>query len=841
MLSFRLTYIISTKLKLHSSLGQGAGALEETDMQKLNSFGAKIGVAILSILFLVQGAAAARILTIETKPANIELQSAFINGQRADIVAQAGKYAFIELENENQCYATLSLIAKNGRFLRKQLNLCDEEWQVALSFGDTGSGPSVRTITIVPSQENVRILALSFDGKPQPFTAFANSNRVEFDIRRGPSGFKCVGELSAALSGAENFKRTVDLCAFNNEVILDVEPQRYYEILTVRSGGDDKVTGIKLNGEKLNIIRHIGNDARTRVFADNSGINCTGNLEVDFASGASGEGQLDLCGSNFDVTITPKPKFASDTSLRAGYSWRFIPAQNENDIAALKFEARSFNRTGFSAVCEPGSRQATIYLDGYPSRADLPRRTRINWTTGRYNGVVNGDRGQSPVGSGAAPSFSRSTDDRLWNGLISGATFTAIANDNHRLVLSLSGSAGPVREFVQACNSRFNGPSVYGDVTDDSSLQWSTPPSRRDGDLRLVFGDLSSDRIGIEARCTPQDDVVRIMFASAPRGLADNRRVNVDWRVGDETGRIRANTRSVEGFDWGALPIATIDTRDPVWRALALGNIVRWSVNDEQTAIYSLKGSGAAIRRFLNGCRPASQPDIGDGGDDDFGVSPDRPSTGNDTVDTIINIFDLINQQSDSNVKININTQSAAARQVLSNYQADPNFMCGLSANSQLLGNRAISIGFKNDRGQHVEVYEISPNGQRQFVREVPPSARLQLTRSAGQGFEVRSAGGGCLTTMVAPNADVEYSIKPAMGRADPDAVAKSYSCSGREVVALIEPNKGTAYVNDQYALHRARVNGGFANVWGDVRAKITNQELVLEEGGTTRLSCRAR
>jgi hypothetical protein len=810
-------------------------------MHKLNSIGARIGVAILSILFLVQGAAAARILTIETKPANIELQSAFINGQRADIVAQAGKYAFIELEDENQCYATLSLIAKNGRFLRKQMNLCDQDWQIALSFGDTGAGPSVRTITIVPSQENVRILALSFDGEPQPFTAFANSNRVEFDIRRGPSGFKCVGELSAALSGADNFERTVDLCAFGNEVILDVEPKRYYEILTVRSGGDDKVTGIKLNGEKLNIIRHIGNDARTRVFADTSGINCTGNLEVDFASGATGEGQLDLCGSNFDVTITPKPKFASDTTLRSGYSWRFNPPQSEQDIASLEFKARSFNRTGFSAVCQPGSRQATIYLDGFPARANLPRRTSINWTTGRYNGVVNANRGQSPLANGAAPSFSKSTNDRLWNGLITGASFTAIANDNHRLILSLSGSAGPVRQFVAACNTRFNGPSVYGDVTEDSSLKWSTPPSRRDGDLRLVFGDVTTDRIGLEARCTPQDDFVRIMFASAPRGLADERNVNVNWRVGEDGGRVRAVTRAVEGYDWGALPIATIDTRDPMWRALALGNVVRWSVNGEQTATYSLKGSGAAIRRFLSGCRPPAQPNIGDGGDDDFGVDPDRPSTGNEAVDTIINIFDLINQQSDSNVKININTQTATARRALNNYQANPNYMCDLSANSQPMGNRAISIGFKNERQRAVEVYEIAANGQRQYVRDVPPSARLQLTRSAGQGFEVRSANGGCLTTMVATNADIEYRINPTMGRADPEAVAKSYNCSGREVVALIEPNKGTALVDGQYALHRARVNGGFANVWGNVRAKITNQELVLEEGGTTRLSCRAR
>ncbi|MCF4097062.1 hypothetical protein [Maritalea mediterranea] len=810
-------------------------------MHKLKTFGARIGVIILTLLVLVQGAAAARILTIEKSPQDIQLKSAFINGQRADIVAQAGQYAFIELRDDKQCYATLSLIAENGRFLRRQMNLCDAEWQIALSFGDTGAGPSVRTITIVPSQDNVRVLALSFDGKPQPFTAFPNSNRVEFDIRRGPSGFKCVGKLSAALSGAKNFERTVDLCAFNNEVILDVEPTNYYEILTVRSGGNDKIIKVELNGERLNIIRHIGNDVRTRIFADKSGINCTGNLKVEFASGATGEGQLDLCGSNFDVTVTPKPTFASDTNLRSGYSWRFIPAQSENDIAALKFDARSFDRTGFSAVCEPGSRQATIYLDGFPARADLPRRTRINWTTGRYNGVVNGDRGQSPVATGAAPSFSKSTDDRLWSGLISGATFTAIANDNHRLILSLSGSAGPVRQFVEACNSRFNGPTVYGDVTDDSSLQWSTPPSRRDGDLRLVFGDLSTDRVGLEARCTPQDDLVRIMFASAPRGLSNGRNVNVDWQVGNETGRVPATTRAIEGFEWGALPVAVIDTYDPMWRALALGNIVRWKINGEQTATYSLKGSGAAIRRFLNGCRPASQPAIGDGGDSGFGVDPDRPTTGNEAVDTIINIFDLINQQSNSNVKININTRSAATRQALNNYQANPNYMCARSANSQPLGNRAISVGFKNDRGQTVEVYEIDANGQRQYVRDVPPSARLQLTRSAGQGFEVRSAGGGCLTTMVAPNADIEYSIKPTMGGADPDVVAKSYNCAGREVVALIEPNKGTALVDGDYALHRARVNGGFANVWGDVQAKITNQELVLEEGGTTRLSCRAR
>ena len=131
----------------------------------------------------------------------------FVDGREANIISSQQGYTFVEIRDEVsnfRCKYTISVIAKNGRFLRKQFDLCESVWQIDVSFEDTGSGASQKQISIVPADSEVRILSLALDGKPQSYTAFMDSNRVEFTLRRGPSGYKMLPPVGSPIVERQN-------------------------------------------------------------------------------------------------------------------------------------------------------------------------------------------------------------------------------------------------------------------------------------------------------------------------------------------------------------------------------------------------------------------------------------------------------------------------------------------------------------------------------------------------------------------------------------------------------------------------------------------------------------
>lgn len=800
----------------------------------------------LTVMFAMNANAqlSTRVLTIRTMPADTKLQSVFIDGQRAKIISNQSGYAFVEIRadvNDFRCKYTLSIIAENGRFLRKQFDLCENVWQIDVSFEDDGSGASQKQISIVPSDPKVRIFSLSLNGKPQSFTAFMDSNRVEFTLRRGPSGYKCSTELEVLLSNGNSYKEQVDLCANNNEVVLDLEPKReYFEVFTVRSSiKDDRISSVRVDGRKVPILRWISGGVRTRLAAGAPSFRCEATIEVGFASGAKASDKIDICAENFDVTLTPTPQYITDTSLASPFSWRFTAPRDAFDNAQLRFASNN-RAAGFVALCEPGSRSVDVYIAGFPNRAGLGNRTDLEMWAGRYQGKQSATAGRAPGGpDNAAPFFNISTSHGLWNGLIAGSAYTLIADDEHRLRMSLKGSAGPVRDFVRACNQRFNGPSVIGDVTEDSSLKWSRTTTSN-GAQQLQFGDASTDRIGFAARCEPNSGYAEVMFASAPGQMTDGRNISIFWDTVGNQGKLNARTRTVEGIDWGAVPIATMDVEDRFWPSLAAGNIVHIAMDGDRMSTYSLKGSAKPVREFVAACRPyVPEPEPKPEPIDN--LTPDRPSAEEEVFNTIADIFNNLSDQSDGKLQVEINSPSAAAKKVLQDYRNNPNFFCDEARVPTSLGNRQVKSGFANNSSDLVDLYQIQPNGQRVRVRDIPPGARLTVTADAGQSWEVRRRNGGCLTSFASPNNDVVFSIKDNMGQADREAFVKTYRCGARQTHVLVAPNHGFSIVGGQIGFHRASVAGRTQNVWARTSAVIDNQRLVVRGSEAPDLDCVVR
>jgi len=815
-------------------------------MHRADLFLTKILIAISVVILLASSVFAqvsTRVLTIKSVPSDTKLQSVFVDGQRANIISSQNGYTFIEISGETHsfgCKYTLSIIADNGRFLRKQYDLCESVWQIEVSFQDDGSGASQKQISVVPSDPKVRIFSLSLDAKPQSFTAFMDSNRVEFTLKRGASGYKCSTQLEALLSNGNTFKEQVDLCANDNEVVLDLAPKReYFEVFTVRSSqSDDRISNVSVDGRKVPILRWITGGVRTRLAVGAAAFNCDATVSAEFASGAKASDKLDICAQNFDVTLAPTPQYLTDTSLSAPYTWRFIAPRDANDNAQLRFASN--NRTaGLVAVCEPGSRSADVYVTGFPNKAGLPSRSTLQMWAGNYTGKQNAFAGRAPSGPDvSAPFFNLTTQHGLWNGLISGSAFTLIANDDHRLRLSLKGSAGPVRDFVRSCNQRFNGPSVIGDVTDDASLKWARTRGGN-GAIQLEFGDARTDRIGLAARCEPNAGFAEVMFASAPPNMPDNSRVEIFWDTIGNQGKLTARTRTVQGIEWGAVPVATMDAVDPFWASLAAGNVVHIAMDGDRMSTYSLKGSSQPVREFVAACRayePAPEPDPIDD------VTPDRPSNEEQVFNSIVDIFNGLSEQSDGKIKVEIGGTSAAAKQTLQAYQNSPDFLCAQTDVPTPLGQRHVKSSFVNNGSGSYELFQIQPNGQRVRVRDVPAGASLTVTALEGQSWEVRRAGGRCIAIFVSPAKDVTFSIKDNMDRADPSAFVKSYQCNnGRTAQVLVAPNHGFYIVGEQFVLHRASVAGRSQNVWGGTSAVINDQRLVLRGGGAPSLDCVGR
>ncbi|MGJ8527307.1 hypothetical protein [Maritalea sp.] len=780
-----------------------------------------------------------RVLTIKTAPNNIELQSVFIDGQRAKIISSQSGYSFVEVRadvNEFRCKYTLSVIAENGRFLRKKYDLCEEVWQIDVDFADDGAGTSKKQISIVPSDPEVRIYSLAVNGKPQSFTAFIDSNRIEFTLRRGPSGYKCSAALDALLSNGNRFKEQVDLCANNNEVVLDLEPERkYFEVLTIRSTiKDDRISSVRVDGRKVPILRWITNGVRTRLAAGADSFKCDAKLEVDFASGAKAAGTMDICAENFDVTLTPAAQYKSDTNMSASFAWRFIAPKDANDMAVVEHFSRS-GRKGFVAVCEPGSRNATVYVTGFPVSADFNSRLKLQSWAGQYKDTREVRIGRSPIGNKlSGPSFSLSTKNGLWNGLISGSAYTLIADEEHRLRLSLKGSAGPVREFVRACNQQFYGPSVSGDVTNDSSLKW-TKPRQSNGGHRLVFGDLGTDRIGLDARCDEGEGFAQVMFASAPTDLSQNTSVEVFWDTVGNQGTQVARTRNVPNIDWGTVPVAQIEMNDGFWASLAGGNIVHIAMDGRRMATYSLKGSATPVRQFVDACRQyVAEPEPRQP------LTPDQPTREEQVFDSIIDIFNGISERSNGGIQIEIESSNAGADRALQQYRNNPNLICTDVVLPQALGGGNVNSSFINQSASPVDLFQVAANGQRIRVRDIPSGARLSVDAPQGQSWEVRRRNGGCVTSFVSPRQDVEFLIKQNMGEADPGAFAKSYQCDGRQVQVVVAPNHGFAIIDGRYAVHRAKVSGRAQDIWGDMSASISDQQLVVRGGDVPDYDCTA-
>ncbi len=285
----------------------------------------------------------------------------------------------------------------------------------------------------------------------------------------------CSNHLVMTASDGRQADETADLCASNWELAVSFAPAAAppQGDQTVTISTDDPsatIDGIFLDRKAVAIDSRLGNAVRITVPADPEGIQCKRDLGLALADGRRIARQVDLCADNWSVVVSltgdiPAPPPAPDTTAipappdqsgnQQGADGSMVWTYTDgSDQVSLVYGIPQTDASEFTATCSQGSGRATISLsrsaDGVRPRATVFVAFSVGAFAKSYSGVGTP---VSDVDGTSHPEISVSIDDGLWPALIREQTATLRIASGAPFDLSLRGSSGPVRQFVEACGT----------------------------------------------------------------------------------------------------------------------------------------------------------------------------------------------------------------------------------------------------------------------------------------------------------------------------------------------------------------------------------------------------
>lgn len=567
-----------------------------------------------TVLALSGGAASADIRIVSLKSDNpaIAITSATSGGTALKSVGRSDTSLFVEAgaaDKDFACQQTLDITLSNGRSLSRAYDLCAANYTLTVETAaatrpappkaapaetvssapaqakKTSSGRIERKLVMIQTDDDTAIREVFIDDRPAQVRRRSQA-RVFVEVEgnaKNEGQIDCRRPMRLVLADGRILQDTVDIC------------------------GDWKVT----MSTKAAAKQQAGSGVRRAVpsTAGPAAPPLAGGVRRPTTSGADGSDTSGNLRGSRDETARTDPATRTEERTDEGRETRAETTEDAQDEAAanggssaphdalalplfdnrewyvssgqgdslsLVYGIRETDDRGFLATCSRGSNQIDATLvpgdlrlaENAPVDVALSARDITRRYTGRGSSA-NNESGQS------MPVVRLAADDPIWSGLARGETLTVALQGSWRYRVSLSGSAGPVRAFQQACATPAPAIADNPDLTRGLPVAGADPqgPTCADeGFITSVPSDLPATMIFENRRQRPvvvhwiNFDGLRETYARVPPGsrMVQQTLAGHPWLVSTPSGRClgmylprgRSRTVTIAPGRGGDAPIA---------------------------------------------------------------------------------------------------------------------------------------------------------------------------------------------------------------------------------------------------------------------------------------------
>lgn len=323
----------------------------------------------------------------------------------------------------------------------------------ALSFAVAQSGER-QSLTIYTSDPRDVILEVYVNEEFRPvLSRSGNSVNVELTDRPAPgTDVDCRVILEVVLASRDRRKQPVDLCAANFQV-------------TFSSGGIGGAVAASTSPPTQSSpapTQSPSDQAQTSPTAPTSLAPIAGDDVISATTPVGGETLGNLPAS--PPTVAPAVPISSPATFRWSFAANLTEAtlvHGLEDRPDFDFSARCQLQTGLIEIALPLSATAT---NGQSPLVMLTAGSFAQSYSGRSELSTNSAAGNTEI---SVMRFQVSSVDPFWQAIIQERELQASSFDGDRLIISLSGSAGPTRSFVASCGQGATVPPVAGGLAND--------------------------------------------------------------------------------------------------------------------------------------------------------------------------------------------------------------------------------------------------------------------------------------------------------------------------------------------------------------------------------------
>ncbi len=550
-------------------------------------------VATVAVLAFSTGRASAdvRIVSLKSDNPAIAITSATSGGVALKSVGKSDTSLFVEAgaaDKDFACQQTLAITLSNGRSLSRAYDLCAANYTLTVETAaatrpappkaapaetvsssspaspaqakKTTSGRIERKLVMIQTDDDTAIREVFIDDRPAQVRRRSQA-RVFVEVEgnaKNDGQIDCRRPMRLVLADGRILQDTVDICG-DWKVTMSTKAAAKQQA----SGGGVRRAVPSTAGPAAPPLA--GGVRRPTTSGGAEGSDTSGNLRGSRDETArtdpairTGERTGEATEEQTETAEEARNQASANGSSSAPHDSLALPlfdnrewyvSSDQGGSLSLIYGIRETDDRGFLATCSRGSNQIdTTLLPGdlrLAENAPVDVALSARDITRRYTGSgssANNESGQS------MPVVRLAADDPIWSGLARGEALTVALQGSWRYRVSLSGSAGPVRAFQQACAAPAPAVADNPDLTRGLPVAGADPqgPTCADeGFITSVPSDLPATMIFENRRQRPvvvhwiNFDGMRETYARVPPGsrMVQQTLAGHPWLVSTPSGR----------------------------------------------------------------------------------------------------------------------------------------------------------------------------------------------------------------------------------------------------------------------------------------------------------------